>query len=211
MSILRTTALVCLALTIVAGLALAQPGPLNGSSSFEVNLGLWNQVQAGQQISINGIKQSAKTNGFVGGIGYSYWMREYLSVTVEASLLSSEASTTLSTSNIGQRANSVVSFLLGMKCYLPQPEPEDRVRPFVAVAVGSYIGSEVENSLLSQSAHSESVIGGRVGVGLDAFLGTWFKLGANVGYNVMSDFKTPVGARSNFNGYDMSIGFGFYF
>jgi hypothetical protein len=98
-----------------------------------------------------------------------------------------------------------------MRYFLPQPEPEDRVRPYLSLGIGSYVGSEAENTLLSQSAHSESVIGGRAGVGLDAFLGSWFKLGATVGYNVMSDFKVPVGARNNFNGYDMSVGFGFVF
>jgi len=209
MNVFRTVVLISLALAAMTCLVFSQPGPLRGSSSFEVNIGLWNEVQAGQQLAVSGIKQSAKASGFIGGVGYSYWMREYLAVTVGASLLSAEASSTISLSNIQQRANSVVSVLIGMKYFLPQPEPEDRVRPFVAFAIGSYIGSEAENSLLSQSAHSESVFGGRLGAGLDALLGSWFKLGANVGYNVMSDFKTPVGARNNFNGYDMSFGFGF--
>ena len=211
MNMFRTAVLVGLALVAMTSLVFSQPGPMKGSSSFEVNIGLWNQVQAGQQLSLSGIRQSAKTSGFVGGVNYSYWMREYLAVTVGASLLSSEASSTISLSNIQQRANSVVSVLIGMRYFLPQPEPEDRVRPFVAFGIGSYIGSEAESSLLSQSAHSESVIGGRLGVGLDALLGSWFKLSANVGYNIMADFKTPVGARINFNGYDMSFGFGFVF
>jgi hypothetical protein len=110
-----------------------------------------------------------------------------------------------------QTANSVVSVLIGMRYFLPQPEPEDRVRPYVAFGIGSFIGSEAENSLVSQSANSESVIGGRLGVGLEALLGSWFKLNANVGYNLMGNFKTPVGARNNYNGYDMSFGFGFVF
>jgi hypothetical protein len=211
MNFLRKAVLAVLLLVVMTTLMSGQPGPLRGSSSFEVNIGLWNEVQAGQQISVSGIKQSAKTSGFVGGLNYSYWMREYLAVTVGASLLSSEASSTISFSNIQQKANSVVSVLVGMKYFLPHPEREDRVRPFVALGIGSYIGSEAENSLISQSAHSESVIGGRLGAGLDALLGSWFKLSANVGYNVMTDFKTPVGARINFNGYDMSFGFGFVF
>ena len=209
MNLFRTVALLSLVLAAPTGVVFGQPGPLRGSSSFEVNIGLWNEVQAGQQLAVSGIKQSAKASGFIGGVGYSYWMREYLAVTVGASLLSAEASSTISLSNIQQRANSVVSVLIGMRYFLPHPEPEDRVRPFAAVGIGSYIGSEAENSLFSQSAHSESVLGGRIGVGIDALLGSWFKLGANVGYNVMSDFKTPVGARNNFNGYDMSFGFGF--
>ena len=211
MNIFRTAVLIGLVLTAMTSLALSQPGPLKGSSSLEVNIGLWNETQVGQQLSVSGIKQSAKASGFVGGLGYSYWMKEYLAVTVEASMLSGEASSTISLSNIQQRANSVVSVLIGMKYFLPQPELDDRVRPYVALGIGSYVGSEAENSLFSQSAHSESVLGGRLGVGLDALLGSWFKLGANVGYNIMGDFKTPVGARNNFDGYDMSFGFGFVF
>jgi hypothetical protein len=211
MNTCRIALLVSLFLAAMSGLALGQPGPLKGSSSLEVNIGLWNEAQVGQQISLGGIKQSAKSSGFVGGVGYSYWMREYLAITVAASMLSGEVSSTVSLSNIQQRANSVVSILIGMKYFLPQPELDDHVRPYVALGIGSYVGSEAENSLFSQSAHSESVLGGRLGVGLDALLGSWFKLGANVGYNIMGDFKAPVGARTNFNGYDMSFGFGFVF
>ncbi len=211
MNIFRSVVFVGLVLAAMTSLVLSQPGPLKGSSSLEVNIGLWNEAQVGQQISVSGIKQSAKASGFVGGVGYSYWMREYLAVTVGASMLSGEASSTISLSNIQQRANSVVSVLIGMKYFLPQPELDDRVRPYVALGIGSYIGSEAESSLFSQSAHSESVFGGRLGVGLDALLGSWFKLGANIGYNIMGDFKAPVGARTNFNGYDMSFGFGFVF
>jgi hypothetical protein len=211
MNAYRTVVSLCLVLAAMTSLVFGQPGPLKGSSSFEVNIGLWNEAQAGQQLSVNGIKQSARASGFVGGLGYSYWMREFLAVTFDASMLSGEASSTISVSNIQQRTNSVVSVLIGMRYYLPEPEPEDRVRPFVALGIGSYIGSEAENSVFVQSAHSESVIGGRVGVGIDALLGSWFKLNATVAYNMMADFKTPVGARSSFNGYDMSFGVGFVF
>jgi hypothetical protein len=207
----RTVVSVGLVLAAMTSIMFGQPGPLKGSSSFEVNIGLWNEAQVGQQLSVSGIKQSAKASGFVGGVGYSYWMREYFAVTFDVSMLSGEASSTITLSNIQQRASSVVSVLIGMRYFLPQPEPEDRVRPFVAAGIGSYIGSEAENSLFYQSAHSESVLGGRVGVGLDALLGSWFKLNATVAYNLMADFKTPVGARNNFNGYDMSFGFGFLF
>ena len=220
MNAYRTVVSVGLVLAAMSSVVFSQPGPLKGASSFEVNIGLWNQIQAGQQISVNGINQTAKTSGFVGGLTYCYWMRENIAVTVAGSLLSAEARTNVNLIGIEtgaifnstrQTANSVTSILIGIRYFLPQPEPEDRVRPFVAFGVGSYIGSEAENTLFSQSAHSESVIGARLGVGLDALLGSWFKLSANVGYNVMDNFKTPVGARDNFNGYDMSFGIGFVF
>jgi len=212
MKVTRNIAIVLLALTATTNLAFSQMAPLKGSSTLELNLGLWNEIQAGQQISLAGIKQSAKASGFVGGLTYGYWMRENLEITIAASLLSSEASSTITFPlSVQQRSNSVVSFLVGMRYFVPQPEPEDRIRPYIAFGVGSYVGAEAENSVLAQSAHSESVVGGRLGVGLDALLGSWFKLGVNIGYNIMADFKTPVGARNNFNGYDMSVGFGFVF
>jgi hypothetical protein len=220
MPILRIVVLSGLLIVALTSLGIGQPGPLRGSSSFEINIGLWNQIQSGQVVEVNGIDQTAKASGFVGGMTYCYWMRENIAVTLAGSVLSVEATTNVSLIGIEtgailrssrQSANSVISVLIGMRYYLPYPESEDRVRPYLAFGIGSYIGAEAQNTLFSQSAHSESVIGGRVGAGLDALLGSWVKLSANIGYNVMSDFKTPVGARNNFNGYDMSFGFGFVF
>lgn len=212
MKVTRSIAIALFVLATTTNIVFSQVAPLKGSSALELNLGLWNEIQAGQQISFAGIKQSAKASGFVGGLTYGYWMRENLEITIAASLLSSEASSTITFPvSVQQRSNSVVSFLFGMRYFVPQPEPEDNVRPYIAFGVGSFVGSEAENSILAQSAHTESVVGGRLGVGLDALLGSWFKLGVDMGYNIMADFKTPVGARNNFNGYDMSVGFGFVF
>jgi len=186
---------------------------LRGSSAVELDLGFWSNTNASQQISLFGVKQEAKTSGFVGGLTYCYWMRENMAITVAGSLLSSEASSTITTNPImvGQHANSLFSFLVGMRYFVPEPDPEDMVRPYLALGIGSFTGHEASNSLLAQSAHSESTFGGRVGVGLDAHLGKSVKLGVNAGYNVMSDFRSVVGARNNFNGFDFSVGLAFLF
>ncbi|MBF8297161.1 MAG: hypothetical protein HW389_3706 [Bacteroidetes bacterium] len=186
---------------------------LRGSSAIELDLGFWNNVNAGQQFNGIGVKQEAKASGFVGGLTYCYWMRENMAITVAGSLLSSEASSTVNTNpiTVRQNANALFSFLVGMRYFLPEPEPEDLVRPYVALGVGSYMGFEASNSLLVQSAHSESTFGGRAGIGLDAHLGKSVKLGVNAGYNAMSDFRSAVGARNNFNGFDLSVGIAFLF
>jgi opacity protein-like surface antigen len=98
-----------------------------------------------------------------------------------------------------------------VKYYLFNPGPEDAVRPFASAAIGPYIGSETNSTMMSQEAHSETAFGGRLGVGLDFLLGENFKLGVNARYNLMSDFSTPVGARSNYDGADGSIGLGYIF
>ena len=204
---------ILLLLMFATAILQSQTIALRGSSAIELDLGFWNNANAGQQINVVGVKQEAKANGFVGGLTYCYWMRENMAITVAGSLLSSEASSTIITYPIAvrQNANALFSFLVGMRYFIPEPEPEDMVRPFLSIGVGSFMGFEANNTLLSQSAHSESTFGGRVGVGLDAYPGKSFKLGVNAGYNAMSDFRSAVGARNNFNGFDLSVGIAFLF
>ena len=223
MKTLSIFAVSLLLITLTSPTADGQPLSLRGSSSLELNLGLWSESRASAQISQSGVQSSAKTNGFIGGLTYSYWMRENVAITVAGSLLSAEATMNVVNAAAGyssiataltsplQSANSIASFIVGMRYYLPEPEQEDHVRPFVSVGVGSYMGFEASNSLLSVSAHSESAFGGRVGAGLDVFLGSVVKFNANAGYNVMTDFQNAVGARRNFNGIDASLGIGFIF
>jgi outer membrane protein W len=207
-------------LMFVSGLLHSQTITLRGSSAIELDLGFWNNVNAGQQLNLTGVKQEARASGFVGGLTYCYWMRENMAITVAGSLLSSEASSTVSVEgntiinpviSVGQNSNALFSFLVGMRYFIPGPEPEDMIRPYLAIGVGSFMGFEAGNSLLAQSAHSESTFGGRVGVGLDAHLGQSVKLGVNAGYNAMSDFRSALGARTNFNGFDFSVGIAFLF
>lgn len=222
---MKARVLLLFALTILAtALVVSQPLSLRGSSGIELNFGLWSESKASQQISAAGIQQSAKTSGFVGGLTYCYWLRENLALTVSGALLSSEATSKVTAPTSGgllgilsalgstqQNSNSVFSLLGGVRYYVLQLEPDDIVRPYLSVAAGAYKGFEAKNSLSEISAHSESAFGGKVGAGLDVFLGGVIKLGANVGYNVMADFQNPVGTRSNFNGFDASMGIGFVF
>ncbi|MCX6133861.1 MAG: outer membrane beta-barrel protein [Ignavibacteriales bacterium] len=213
MKALRCFSYVSVLLFFASGLLLSQTITLRGSSAIELDFGFWNNVNAGQKLSLTGVKQEAKASGFVGGLTYCYWMRENLSITAAGSLLSSEASSAVSANpiTVSQNTNALFSFLVGMRYFIPVPEPEDMIRPYVAIGAGSFIGFEASNSLLAQSARSESAFGGRVGVGLDAHLGKSVKLGANAGYNAMSDFRSAVGARNNFNGFDFSVGIALLF
>jgi hypothetical protein len=201
---------------IAALLALTTPSSaqdisLKGRSALEINVGFWGGAKASNSFTSTGVQSEAKTSGFLGSVLFSYWMREQVALTLSAGLLAGEASSSLNTTVIGQHASTVTPILIGIKYYFLEPSPEDAVRPFVSAAVGSYIGSEASNTLLSQEARTEQAIGGRFGAGVDAFLGNHFKLGANVRYNVMADYETPIGARTNYSGAEFSIGVGFIF
>jgi hypothetical protein len=195
----------------MSSVSVAQDLSLKGRSAIELSLGFWGGAKASNTVGLTGIRSEAGTNGLAGGLGYSYWLQEHLSLTVSASLLSGQASTTVSISNVTQQASAVIPLLLGVRFYVPDPETGENVRPFLSAAVGTYFGSEATNALFSQQAHVETAIGGRLGVGIDFFLGNHFKLGANLGYHLMTDFETAVGGRKNYNGADFSMGTGYIF
>jgi opacity protein-like surface antigen len=207
---IRTFSLILLFITI-ASVSTAQDLSLKGRSAIELNLGFWGGSNASNTIAVTGIQSEAKTSGFAGGLGYSYWLRENLSLTMTVNLLTAQASSTVSTSIVTQQASAVIPLLLGIRFYVPYPESDANVRPFLSAAIGTYFGSEAKNTTLSQQAHTETTFGGRLGAGIDFFLGDHFKLDANVGYHQMADFETAIGARKNYNGADFSLGAGYIF
>lgn len=191
--------------------ALAQDFTLKDRSVLELNMGIWGQSKASSTINTLGTKSDAGTSAFVGGILYAYGVQEQLAVTLSVGLLSAQASSNVGVQGVNQQASAVMPFLIGVRFYVPAPEPDARVRPFLSVAAGSYIGMEGNSTLLSQESQTESAFGGRVGLGIDIYVSRYFKLVANAGYNVMSDFSTPIGARTNYNGGEMSFGVGYAF
>ena len=199
------------AIILFSAVAGAQDYSLKGRSALELNFGFWGGASASNTVTAAGIQSEATMSGFTGSVLYSRWIQEELAVTISAGFLAGEARSTVSFREIGQHTSAVVPVLIGVHYYFTNPSPEDGVRPFIAAAIGTYIGSEANNTIVSQTAHSETAFGGRFGGGLDFLLSNHVTLGVNVGYNLTSDFNTPIGARNNCNGADASIGIGYIF
>jgi opacity protein-like surface antigen len=211
MKTIQTSYRIIIALLLLSSISWAQEYVLKGRSALELNFGFWGGAKASNSVTMNGIQSEATTNGFSGSILFSHWIQEQMSVTLSGGLLAGEASSTVSASAIGQRASAIVPILIGVRFYFLSPVQDDAVRPFVSTAVGAYVGSEASNTILTQSAHSESTYGGQVGAGIEFLFSNHIKMGASVRYNMMSDFSTPIGARYNYNGADASIGIGYIF
>ena len=62
----------------------AQDITLKGRSAVELSIGLWGGAKASNTIDAGGVQSEAGTNGFSDGIGYAYWLREHLALTVTA-------------------------------------------------------------------------------------------------------------------------------
>jgi len=206
----RSLSLILILITM-GSVSMAQDLSLKGRSAIELTLGIWGSAKTSNTFGTTGIQSVTGTNGFASGLGYSYWFKEHLSLTVTASLLSAKASSNVSVSNVTLQASTVIPLLFGLRFYVPEPESGDNVRPFLSAMVGTYFGSEATNAPLSQQTHVETTLGGRLGAGLDFFLGDHFKLDATVGYHLMSDFGNAVGGRKNYNGGEFSVGTGYIF
>jgi hypothetical protein len=211
MKSIRNTLIVVMAIILFGNVSVAQDYSLKGRSALELNIGFWGGGKSSNAVSATGFQSESKTNGLLGNLQYSRWIQEQLSVTIGLGFLAGETRSTASVFEVGQRASAVVPLLVGVNYYFINPGPEDAVRPFISAAIGSYIGSEASNTIVSQNDHSEAAFGGRFGAGIDFLLSNHVKLGINAGYNLMSDFNTPVGARYNYNGTDASIGIGYIF
>lgn len=206
--LLSTIALLC------GSTAWAQDFVLKDRSVLEINMGMWGGSEASNTIGVGGIQSTANTSSFVGNIVYAYGLRENVAVTLSAGILTAGASANVGVLGVSQQSGTVVPILLGMRYYVPSPEPDARVRPFLSLGIGTYLGMEQSNSVgltLVQESHTESAFGSRIGAGIDFYISNYFKFVANAGYNVMTDFSSPVTGRRNYNGGDFSVGAGYAF
>ena len=208
MKTLKSASLLLLVFVVSGSVGLAGSNSLKGRSAIDLNIGLWHESKVGNEISVAGVTLTARTNGFSGGLSYGYWIEENLSVGLSVGVLSGEATSSITRLSSSQRSSTVIPILLGIKYYFLQSSVGSPVKPFLSVGVGSFLGFEAKNELYSQQARSETALGTRLGGGVDFLLGQLFKLGANAGYNLMTDFSTPVGARKNYNGPEFSLSFG---
>lgn len=207
------TRMVILALAALVSLSMraaSQDILLKGRSCVELNVGFWSG-RAANTAGGTGIHTEAKLSGFVGGLTYSYGLEELWSLSLSSGLLAAQASSDAGILGVEQQASTVITLLLGIRYYLNEPSDETRVRPYLSGAIGSVFGSEAKNSLSGQVAHSETAPGGRIGAGVDFFISPHFKLGIDLGYDLMADFASPVGARKNYNGAEGVIKMGYVF
>jgi hypothetical protein len=213
---MRNIALVALFFAAVSN-ASSQGIQLQGRSAIELNVGLWHELRAASEHNMrSGVVNTATASGFAGGLLFSYWQREDISFFLSLGLLSAEAGATYNPwvemeSGSTQQASSVVTIGFGTRYFFLSPSAEDRLRPFLSASIGPVLGFEAKNTMLAQESRTQAALGIRIGLGADYLLGNRFKLGANAGYNLMTNFSTPVGARRNYNAPDISVGLGFIF
>ena len=220
-----------LALTLIlAGITLAQnipqkihsvkqAGNLEGRHGLDLNIGIYDNTNITSITSIVGVNSSVVTNssiGFMGSVGYQYWFKNYLSFRIGAGALVTDVNTkTTSGTEVSSEVATVAPILTGVNFYPLQISEENSVLPYVSLHIGPYIGvyskSEVGIASVTEETIVETVIGTKLGAGLDFLVGSIFKLGVNAGYHFIGDYSQPIGSETNYSGPEYSLTFGFVF
>lgn len=182
--------------------------PLKGKHSIGFGLGMLNQ----QEATVLTVNVKAEAN-IMGNLYYNYWFTDEWALELNAGILNAEIFSGVSMTGIEQKAATVIPVLVGARYYPSFAALAENVRPFVIALVGAHMGHSSSNKValgvkVGSETKVQSVFGSKVGLGIDAFLSSWMRLGLMAGYNIGSDFKEPVGTRENYSGFDLSLNFG---
>lgn len=140
---------------------------------------------------------SAQISGYVGSLAYANRVTTNWEVELDAALHDAEAT--------GGESATVTSLLIGANAYPLGLTPS--LRPYVTGALGPYVGV----SARSAEARTETVLGARIGAGVDARLTGWLYSGLRVAYHAAPDFDEPVGTIANPRGVQLSLELGVTF
>ena len=149
----------------------------------------------------------AKT-GFMGGINYGYWFSEQWALTAGVRVFGS--ATTVKLFNI--ETSSVIPVLVGIRYYPEYLAIREVGRVYGGVSLGAYFGSATRTkNLFHVESIEESVFGGEATVGIDLFIASWCKVGPQLSYLFLDDYKQILGIKKNLSGVAFCIELGFIF
>jgi hypothetical protein len=147
------------------------------------------------------------TGGVGGFIRYNYYPNSDYAFTFTTGAMASA----VRVETFSSYTSTVIPIMMGMKYYFAEVDKNNTLRPYLSGSMGTIIGTEAGVDILYAGTHTENAFGVNAGFGADIILGSLVKLHADIGYNLYSDFKEPIGGRNNYSGAEFSFGIGFMF
>jgi len=187
---------------------------LRGKHCIEVTAGLLSEISATHEVSAGGVTTKSEADGFIGSIGYTYWLEDDWAINVSVGISDADATVSTGSSGTSVIAAEVMPILFGVKYQPSELIADDFVKPYVSVSVGPYLGfsSEVRTGVTTVvEARSEAALGSRLAVGIDLSLTKWFKLGFAGGYHFVTDFENRIGSEKNYSSPEISMSLGIVF
>jgi hypothetical protein len=183
-----------------------------GRNRLDLRFGMWNL--SGNRTG--NVTQGGDTINIVAGLQYTRFLSPSLAVSIATNGIEGGGGTTVGPNGVFDGGYGVASIPLGVRWNpLPGNLEEQPVKPAVVVSVGPVIGgvggTTVNGQTVIDGGRSEVTVGVFLGGGVDFHLGRSFSMGVTSGYNWVGDFDTPIGGRTNYSGFELSLGFGWVF
>ncbi len=187
---------------------------LKGKHGLQVNLGVLGQASTTNQVTFSGIITESSATDFSGSVSYTYWFERDWAVHASVGFLDADVKTSVGGGRTLTESAAVVPILLGLRYYPSAVAPSSGMRPYLAGAVGPYVGWQSRDRVglgITTEYRSETAVGAYAGAGIDWFVSHLFKIGLNGGYHFVTDFDRPIGAEENYSGAEFSLTVGFIF
>jgi len=186
--------------------------PRAGRHGLELGIGLFDHTTAAVTATAGGTTSTTSGSGVGGSLTYTYWLADDLGLSAQVGVVSVDATVSAVGTQSQVRSVSVVPLLFGVKYQPFQFRGAERVRPYLAAAVGPFIGTDAGISSgtggASVASRTEAAAGGRAGIGLDFLASQRVMLGLGAGYRLMTDFAQPIGGERNYSGADLTLAVG---
>jgi len=146
---------------------------------------------------------NVSSNGFLASFSYAYWPHPEWGLEGSISLLNSELS--------GGNAASISSILFGASYYPEVLALGSFARPNINGAAGPYIGLETGNGFQDVGPQMQTVVGARLGIGVDAYAWNWLRVGLRAAYHATPEYDDALGTIQSASGAQLSLEVGVSF
>lgn len=183
---------------------------VDGRNRLTVRWGMWRASGSGSTVTTG-----VDSGDVFGGIEYTRYVREDLSITFGPQFVDGAVGTSVGPQGVFSGTSSVTAVPVTVRWNPWRPATYQAAKPFVAVGLGPVFGgstgSFVGGGVVQNGVQSEATVGGHVGGGVDFHVARCFSIGVNAGYNWMVDFSKPVGGRDNYSGPEVGMSLGWLF
>ena len=187
---------------------------LEGRSRVELRLGMAVTVGADADVSAGGVSTDVSTGGFLGSVGFAYWLSEPWALSFSAGAVSINYDVSVGTFGVNTKTVIISRLLFGARWYFVKSTLTKANRPYLALEAGPIVGSQsgVEIGTTVVTVNRDlTTVGGRLGFGYDFLLSNRWMLGLEGGFTAMADFSEEIAGKKNHSGPDFGVGISYLF
>jgi hypothetical protein len=179
-----------------------------GEASVVFTGGLWLASGNNVELTHGGIVRSEISTAFFGSAGVGYYISEDFMVGVSAGIIAAKVSVHQDTPHRSERSEVVIPVLFGVRYYSHFHSFDSTLHPYLSLSLGPFIGLVSRDDVETEVVRSEPAFGGKIGAGIEKRIGENFVLSLNGALYLVSNYAGAIAGRRNFNGSELSIGFG---